>query len=296
MTLPNFIGLGAAKAGTTTLHDILIQHPDIFLPSLKESHFFDCPEYYDKGHGWYEKEIFGDYAHQKAIGEITPSYLYFDHVPERIYRLLGNRTKLICMFRNPMDRAYSHYLMMRRRGHEKESFEKAIGLEEERVKKGFYPGMRFSYIGSGLYATQIKRYLNYFPKENMFFIVFEEDFIKNRGVTITKLLDFLGVKGMELNLNIRSNPASYPKISFLNSLMFSPNPLKRAAKALVPSLALRRNIKSVIDGMNQTSHIFEKLDNDTKALLLKKYFSREIRELEEITGRDLRLWTAGNER
>jgi hypothetical protein len=290
VALPNFLCVGAAKAGTTSLSDILGQHPDIFLPSLKEAHFFDRPDYYEKGLGWYENEIFSKCKGQSAIGEITPSYLYFDYVPERIFATLGGGLKFIFMLRNPVDRAYSHYLMMVRRGHEKESFESAILMEGDRVRQGFFPGLRFSYIGSGMYATQIKRYLNFFPKENMFFILFEEDFIKKRTETIRKLLCFLGVRDKGFDLDIQRNAASSPRLQFLNTLLFSQNPIKKIAKLAVPSMNLRRSMRYLLDRVNQRDRKFERLDGNMKHRLFKKYFGNEVRELEGIIGRDLSLW------
>jgi len=291
MPLPDFLCVGAAKAGTTTLHDILVQHPDIYLPSSKESLFFASQEYFDKGLSWYEREIFGEYNNEQVIGEISPSYFYFDHAPERIYRTLGGRTKLIFMFRNPVNRAFSHYLMAVRRTHETESFEQAISIEEDRVRKGFFNAMRFSYIGSSLYAMHLKKYLRYFPKESMFFILFEEDFLRRREETIKKLQVFLGIKCIDLKIDIRSNIASYPKIKLINTILFSPNLLKQFTKILMPSLHLRQNIKYYIEKLNARQYSSTKLSDNTRKFLLEKYFLKEIDELQKLIERDLSIWT-----
>ena len=73
MSLPNFMCIGAAKSGTTTLYDILKQHPDIYIPAFKEPHFFDIPENYNNGIEWYEKNYFR-YINKKIIADFTPSY------------------------------------------------------------------------------------------------------------------------------------------------------------------------------------------------------------------------------
>jgi len=180
MPLPNFLCVGAQKAGTTTLHDILIQHPEIYLPEIKETKFFQDNSKYRKGLDYYEKEFFGKWNGERAVGEIDSVYMYFEYVPERIYKHLGKDIKLIFMLRNPVDRAYSHYWMSYRRGYETETFERAIELEQKRIKIDEFHKIHFSYIDRGFYAKQIKRYLKLFPKENMLFIIFEEDFLKNR--------------------------------------------------------------------------------------------------------------------
>jgi len=78
MNRPNFLCIGAQKAGTTLLFDILKQHPDIYLPEAKELHFFDRDEEYDKGIFWYRDAHFKGAEHRKCIGEVTPSYIFLN--------------------------------------------------------------------------------------------------------------------------------------------------------------------------------------------------------------------------
>lgn len=139
--------------------------------------------------------------------------MYFKYVPERLYKDLGPNLKILFSLRNPVNRAYSHYLMSKRRQIETESFKKAIDLESERIKLSEYNKNHFSYINRGLYAIQIKRYLNFFPKDNLFFLVFEEDFIENRKLTISKILKFLEVEDMDLKIDIQMNPARFIRIN-----------------------------------------------------------------------------------
>ena len=93
MTLPNFMCVGAQKAGTTTLHDILKKHPDIYLPREKETKFFVFDDQYQKGIKFYEREYFSKWRGQKAVGEIDPTYMFCDHASERIYECLGRELK-----------------------------------------------------------------------------------------------------------------------------------------------------------------------------------------------------------
>src|ERR1044071_2192855 len=98
--LPNFLGVGAQKAGTTTLYEILKQHPDIFLPKkIKETKFFVYEEKFQKGRAWYEKEFFSEWNGEKAVGEIDPAMIFEEKSAQRIFDALGKNMKLIFIFR-----------------------------------------------------------------------------------------------------------------------------------------------------------------------------------------------------
>lgn len=291
MVLPNFLCVGAQKAGTTTLHDILKQHPEIYLPEIKETKFFQDNSKYEKGITYYEKEFFRGVRDEKAIGEIDPEYMYFEYVPERIYKHLGSDIKLIFMLRNPVDRAYSHYWMSYRRGYETETFEKAIELEKKRIALDEFHKNHFSYISRGFYAEQIKRYLKFFPKENMFFVIFEEDFLAKREQTIKKLLNFFQISdNYALNLNIKSNPVSMPRFKMLRDFIYKPNFIKKVGKVLIPYKKARERIIKLIEKINYRPFKPPKLDKVSKRKILEEYFIEDIKETEEIIGRCLKVW------
>ncbi|WP_457640387.1 sulfotransferase family protein [Persephonella sp.] len=290
MPLPNFLCVGAQKAGTTTLYDILIQHPQIYLPDIKETKFFN--ERYDKGISFYE-QFFSSYKGEKVIGEIDPDYMFFEvnSVATRIYKHLGKDLKLIFMLRNPVDRAYSQYWMNVRRGIEKEPFDKAIALESQRIRKNLFSKHNFSYISRGQYASQIKIFLEFFPIENMFFIIFEEDFIKNREKTIKNLLEFLDVEDVELNLNIKSNSANMPKIKFLQNIIYAPDStLKKIGKVILPSEEVRRKTLKFLEKINLRSFRYPKMDESLRNYMMEEYFINDIKELETLIGRNLEYW------
>ena len=103
--LPNFLVIGSARCGTSWLDENLRQHPEVYLPrDDKEVHFFDNK--YHMGIEWYERFFEGSEA--QAIGEVTPSYLYYGHVAGRIKEHVPD-VKMIALLRNPAERAYSHY-------------------------------------------------------------------------------------------------------------------------------------------------------------------------------------------
>jgi len=293
--LPNFLCVGAQKAGTTTLHDILKSHSDIFLPKNKECKFFAHSEEFDKGLSYYQKEFFSDYNGEKVIGEIDPEYMYFDFVPERIYKTLGSNIKIIFILRNPASRAFSHYQMSLRRGDENLSFEKAVEVESERMNantdefnkiKNMY---NFSYIERGYYAQQIKRYLKFFPIENMHFILFEDEFLKDREKTIQGVFEFLGVESQAgIKLDVKSNPASEPRSRFLRDLFTKEYIIKDLVKSVMPRswrLAVRMYAEK-INAKPPTSILSKELKDN----ILKHYYYDEIKELESIIHKNLSNW------
>jgi len=294
MTLPNFIIVGAQKSGTTTLYDILAQHKDIYLSSTKESKFFVEEEKYNKGIEFYSNEYFSKYNGEKAIGEIDPEYIFFEDVPRRLRYDISKDLKLIFILRNPVARAYSHYLMTYKRGWEELSFEDAIIEEPKRIEKDFFSKHHQSYISRGYYSKQIKRYLEYFPKENMHFIIMEDDFIANKEQTIHKLLKFIDVKADE-NIDIykKSNVSSQPRFKFLRDLIFKPNAVKKLLKPLIPSQKVRYFIlMNILDKINQKPKKDNKLTIEESKAIYEKYYKDEIRELEKLLDRDLGSWYA----
>lgn len=203
---PDFLIVGAMKAGTTTLSEYLHKNQEIAIPK-QEVHYFSNESNYTKGLQWYAKQ-FPINENTKIIGEKTPAYSLHSHVPKRIYDLNPN-VNLVWIFRNPVYRTYSNYLHAVRAGAEKNSFEKALKLEEQRNSDDY----THDYLKRSLYVNQIHKYLSYFPIENMHFIIFEE-FVRKPFDTIEELCNFLGVEGNVSQLDkkeqIQSNKSYLP--------------------------------------------------------------------------------------
>jgi len=164
--LPNFLIIGAQKSGTTTIQEWLSQHPDVFIPNplqnklLKTGRGRELQFFYDenksnvsnwsKGLNWYKSQFY-NWDIQKAIGEKSPSYLYYIVCPERIFKTLG-KIKLIATLRHPVDRAYSAYWM---------AYQDDFGSFEEKVYDSIW-------LEQGHYDEQLKRYLRYYEKEDFY--------------------------------------------------------------------------------------------------------------------------------
>jgi hypothetical protein len=176
--MPNFLGIGATKAGTTSVAKILAAHPQISFPKdgSKEIHYFD-EKYSIKSKQWY----FNLFQKNIAIGEWSPSYLFVPECRDRIYETLGPDVKFIVALRNPVERAFSHYChainnwskdQFQNKGYPKEylSFEEALEYEDSRLAKGTYHLRHLSYFSIGLYAKQLKWFLKNFRPRIFIFI------------------------------------------------------------------------------------------------------------------------------
>ena len=290
MAIPNFLCVGAQKAGTTTLYEILQQHPDVFLPvKIKETKFFVYPEKFAKGPDWYKKEFFSEWKGQKAVGEVDPAMMFEESSAQRIFDTLGKDVKLIFIFRNPVSRAYSHYLMSKRKGFESLPFEEAVSREGDRLKSEPEKKFNFSYFTRGFYTTQVERFLKLFPAENMLFLVFEDDFIKNRKATFDRIQDFLGIDHANLDLDIRSNSAAAPKSKAIHDLTRKRNPVRSIAGKVLPK-SVRRGVQKFLSSKNQETVQTDKLDKGKEQELVHRYFMDDIRQLEKIIHRDLSSW------
>lgn len=263
----DFFCIGAQKAGTTLLYEHLKSIDDIYLPNLKELHFFDDDEKFIKGRNWYEKSYFKNNINYKISGEITPSYLFIESVPKRIFEMYGKDTKFIVILRNPVERAYSHYTMKYRTKEEELSFIEALIVENMRIRKNQRDKNRFSYLNRGFYAEQLERYFEYFDRENFIFLTFEE-YINNQDDSISQICRFLGV---DKNTNINN------KIVHNSSL----------------SLAERVKFGFVNSNFNFYNILFSKgypkMDQKIKKLL-DKYYKGEILKLEILLDKDFSLW------
>lgn len=216
MALPNFLCVGAEKAGTTPLFSLLSAHPDIFVPEQKETHYFSVRRHF-LGLVSYEANDFQDYAGQHAIGELTPEYMRVPNVAETIRDVLG-QTKIIICVREPVARAFSHYHQCVRILQENRSFEQACKADAGLSAKSSYAQIRTSYVTGSHYAEQIRAFINTFGGENVFYCVLERDF-ENKIATLKmlrRLCQFLGVSSNITGFTpIPNSSLPCPKVQFI---------------------------------------------------------------------------------
>jgi len=293
MKKPNFMCIGAPKCGTTTLYDILKQHPDVYVPSFKEPNFFNSDGNYAKGFSWYLSEFFSGVKNESSIGEFTPGYFVDDNAPERIFKELGGELKLVLLLRNPVDRAYSQYLHAKRDLDDELDFFNALEAESDRINqlKWVNPILcyKLSYIQNSLYHSKLENWLQYFSMDNIKIFIFEDEFLMNRSEMISELSEFLGVSVYELNLNINSNVASVTKFEFLKEFLRKKTFVHLIAKKYI-SFEFRQIIKNKLMGFANKPKKVKKLDYVKRKEILNNYFINDIEALEELTGRDLSVW------
>jgi hypothetical protein len=219
---PNFLILGEAKCGTTSLFNYLVQHPQILPTFKKEVHFFDLN--YHKGNLWYRAHFptWFSMVGNKITGESSPYYLLHPLAPERVYNSMPE-AKLIVMIRDPVKRAYSHYQHQVRSGLEHLTFEDAIEQEPKRLddykrkikRKTLSNSLsfqRYSYLERGKYIDQLKNWLNWFDFSKMK-IIKSEEFFDYPDKKLNEVFDFLGVQKADMNINTIYNTGEYSGIS-----------------------------------------------------------------------------------
>jgi len=287
--LPTFFVLGAAKSGTTSLYYYIKQHPQIYLSPVKETHFFDNDENYSLGIDAYIEYFFKGAERFPARGDATPTYFHLpDKVAPRLAQLYSNqKPRFILIFRDPVARAWSHYLHNIRIQHEIESFEDALRLEEERLEKGELKWI--GYYLEGLYAQQLKKWLTYFNRDQFFFLL-NEDLRNDPHTTFQQLFDFIGVEDtFQPNTTNIMNPASQPRSLFLSRLIKRNSLFKTVLKSVIP-LPQRKQISDYLISKNLRRYDSPpKISEMTDAKLRHRY-AADILELAEIINRDLSAW------
>lgn len=188
----DFVIAGAQKAGTTALHAFLREHPALFIPERKEIHFFDDEtlDWSAPDHRRYEA-WFADNAAGRRAGEATPIYMFWPPALARI-AAYNPAMKLIISLRRPADRAHSHWVMERQRGHETLPFAEAIRAGRARIHQSAWAMRRFSYVERGLYCDQVRRARALFSPAQVL-LVEHRDLAERPDAVLDTITDFLGV-------------------------------------------------------------------------------------------------------
>ncbi len=286
MTLPNFMIIGVAKAGTTSLYRYLDQHPQVFICSEKGTNFFG----YEDARAWkwadegaapalrhFQAKSFEEYealfagvSDEIAIGEVSPQYFRCPTAAQRIRECIPE-VKLVASLRNPADRAFSGFMMRTRRGETVKSIYEELTSESSHVKEGFY-------------YKRLERYFDIFPRYQIKICLFEE-FKKDPAKLIADLYEFLGVDTTFVpDTAVRYNPGAVPKVRLLNRLFYSPT-LVRISQSVFPS-SLQRMLKQIRQLNLRT---IPKFPPDLRADLLNLY-REDILRLQELLDRDLSIW------
>ena len=215
---PNFFIVGTPKGGTTSLFNYLEQHPEIFVPEVKEPHYFSMPEvtktYYKTqfitNEGDY-KNLYAEAEGFKAIGDFSSSYLYHSDSAKKI-KQFNPEAKIIVVLRNPWERSLSHYLMDYTQGYISVPLAKVLDSPEE------FPAYYQQYVSVSAYADQLRAYYEVFPKEHLL-IVLSEDLFQHTQQELEKIFSFLGVeKSFVPKAEKAHNQYKQPRFAFVGKL------------------------------------------------------------------------------
>jgi hypothetical protein len=292
-TMPNFLIVGAAKAGTTALHAYLRQHPQIFMTPDKETNFFafEGEKLNFRGIGdeklkdftitdlkTYQAEFAG-VKDERAIGEACPLYLYSPKAVERIHAYLPN-VRLIVILRNPVERAYANFLHLIRDDREPHrDFDRALQEEGNRINDNWE--WFWHYIQLGYYGAQLERYYQTFDRSQIKVYLYED--LRDKPLDLLQdIFKFLGVdEQFTPDMSIRPNKSGMPKNKFFHYFLTKPNPVKTILKPLF-SDRLRQKI--------QHKNLTTPQINDRTRQALTDLYREDILKCQGLIQRDLSEW------
>lgn len=312
--LPNWLGVGFPRAGTTTIAYILQQHPDIYIPKAKEAHFFN--EFLNwRGAGEsikdvdlarYETNYFSEWNGQRSIGEITPNYLLTRATSRWLLARIGETIEmdgkfLVCL-RHPVRRAFSNHQFLAK------SFWTDKFFAED-VLAGA-PILADESLAGSLYLRHVKELLDTVGRSRVFFTVYETDVVDNLPLTMAHLFDFLGVDNSfsDFHPDTHLNRVSAPEVEFFDEAGFAklseagagemPTTIKVPAGAIVmktgwypwdrvlrsPSRRSRRSFMRIRDIGQQ------RLDDELIDRLMTRFYRNEVERLQDLIDMDLSCW------
>ncbi|MDA8641899.1 sulfotransferase [Flavobacteriaceae bacterium] len=292
---PNFLIVGAAKAGTTALYYYLKQHPDIGFPDLKEPKYFSSIKLNlpHKGIGdhsvdkyavkdWTEYlNLFKSLTKYKRIGEVSPDYLFYHkETAFSIKRILGD-IPIIIVLRNPIKRAFSAYMYLKRDSREPLTFKEGLDAEDERLENNW--DFIWGYKKGGLYFEQVKTFFNTFSNVK---VILQEDLKINTDSVIKELCSFLDVNpDFKLDTSLEHNPSGNPKNVIAKFLLNRNNKIATNFREFLKSVFPR----SILENVASRSLEKKSISKSDQALL-KNYFQEDITKLEILLNRDLSKW------
>lgn len=304
--LPNTFIIGAAKSGTTSLYNYLSQHPDAFMCPVKEPRFFayaeNPPDMVGPGDqssneaagAVYSmdayRSLFSGATTEPVVGEASPVYLYDESAPRLIHKHCPDAT-LIVLLRNPIERAYSHYLHLYESGREPlDDFEAALDAEEERIAAGYE--WSWHYRRMGFYGRQLSRYLDYFHREQLQIYRFEQLRADNVrfAQTVFRALDI--DPSVVPDTRIRHRATGVPKLKWLHRFIGnSDHFLRRWSRLVLPKWIRDRILLSVKNANLEKPPLPAAARSRLAAV-----YRDDVQRLEEMLGRSFSDWLTVNER
>lgn len=299
MNLPNFLIIGAAKAGTSSVFNYLTQHPDVYGPDIKEPAFFafenEAVDFKGPGDASLNQtvitdindyqSIFNAVTDEQAIGEASVIYLYSDKAPYKIKHYIPD-TKIIVVLRNPIERAVSSYSHLRRDGFETfNDINMAFKEEGNRIKNNWQH--LWHYQAMGFYYESLKRYYDMFPEENIAIYLYDE-FKRDALGVLKKMFGFLQVNETFIpEMSRKYNVSGIPKSKSIHRILSQPSVLKTGVKKIIPE-STRKLIRAYITDKNITPQKIEITESTLK--YLKQNYKEDILKTQNLINMDLSSW------
>lgn len=269
--LPDFLIIGAARAGTTALFRYLGDHPGIYVSSPKEIHYFDG--HLDKGPNWYASH-FAAVQPEQICGEATPLYMPNAQAMREAATLLPT-AKLIVLLRDPASRAWSYYWMRRERNLERRPFDKALDEEMHAISRSGSDDPFLFYLGHGMYADHLKRVFELYPRQQVYVGTFEE-LRRNPQGTYQNVCDFLEVDTTEIPDVVGRQVNAY--VSF------------RSLRVRELGKRMPRRIQNLMGRLNARGSVsYPEMDQSTRQTMIE-FFRTPNQELSELIDLDLSVW------
>ena len=289
MKKPNFIIAGFPKCGTTSLHHYLSEHPQIFMPSQKELHFFtyeilsklkngpkdgavkktqiqDSKKYLD---------FYRNVKNEIAVGDASPSYINYPNQFLKIKEYLED-PKFIIVLRDPINRAYSNYLHLKREQRETLTFKEAVNRENKRIKDKYSDFWYYKF--NSTYYDKILKAKETF-KEVL--IITSEELNENHEATMKKVYKFLDVdcNFITKRKSNRFNKGGHYKKNLFTKIIFQPSKFKNLIKKFIkPTPSLKILLARVASVFRAKT---EEIDEET-VLYLTKHFKEEVKKLKSL--------------
>lgn len=271
---PDFIIAGAPKCGSSTLYTILKQHPEICMSSYKEPYLY--LKDWGKDESYYQQKYFPECRGDKLIGEASIDYMFYPEVAKRILKVKPS-TKFVFIFRNPVDRAFSHYWQNVKSGKQINSWNYLL--------KNEIGHNTFNY---GFYFSHLNRFMNNHFDDSQIHLVIFEDFIKNATTEFSKICKFLNIKDIKQSDNIIENKGFAFRNNWLRAgivkIKNSRTSYKKIPSFLLPAGKRLLNYLNKLNSKSKESTLFQL---EKSRSFLQNYYYNDIKKLENLIGRKL---------
>lgn len=298
MVLPNLFVAGAQKSASSSLHEYLKQHPDIFMSVPKETNYFSYDKEYAKGAAYYSS-LFADAEDYKIRGESSIGYMMFPNAIDRIKNDIP-KPKFIFILRNPIDRVYSHYWFLRGRAYEDGQFLEAFMHEKDRepVHTEHTHGMFKFYYQFGLSYKWILKYIEAFGKESIY-VMTSESLRVDPLKALNGCFEFLELKALDkLDKVVEENvtpvlgrPGLYPAmIGVATRIDQAVRHMPRPIKSVVNKIR-NKIVWLLVQNFMRPQKSYPKLTSEQRAVVAD-YYRDDVCLLREITGESFYEWAA----